>query len=326
MTESWTFAHMTDHHLGSRRSYRFREDFECRWRSVKRQIAESGAELLLVGGDLTRDGDTHEFEYLQAREDLDTLPMPSFVIPGNMDVGNKHTEREGPREARSDIALNMTSERLTLFATYFGPIFWTFMHRGVRFSGFYAAVAGSGLPEEQRLWRFLEHLTKLPPVRHHVAMMHYWPYIESPDEPNWDITKPEEYLPWYFGIDQPYRGRMLDMLREAGVTDLLCGHVHTGRPPEELGDMTIHRAPSVSSTAQMTDRWDEIETRVGFQLCTVREDDIDVQFVPSDDQCEGEMVVWGPGGHPKLHERDYSVAQEQPPLAPDPWLLESTGR
>ena len=53
------------------------------------------------------------------------------------------------------------------------------MHRGVRFSGFYSVVAGSGLPHEQRLWRFLER-ADLPDARHHVAVMHCWPFMEQP--------------------------------------------------------------------------------------------------------------------------------------------------
>jgi len=146
----FVFLHINDHHIGTPRSYRFRPAVNRRWAAIKRQMSDTGADLLLVGGDLTRDGDTHESEYQMAREDLETLPFPCHVIPGNMDVGNKHTGREGPSDTRDDVALNMTSDRLRLFASHFGPINWSFVHRGVRFTGFYAAVAGSGLPEEQR--------------------------------------------------------------------------------------------------------------------------------------------------------------------------------
>jgi hypothetical protein len=183
MAGPWTFLHINDHHIGTPRSYRFRPAINRRWAAIKRQMAAIPADLLLIGGDLTRDGDTHEYEYQLAREDLDTLPFPSFIIPGNMDVGNKHTDREGPGADRDDLALDVTSRRLQLFASYFGPIQWTFVHRGVRFSGFYAAVAGSGLREEERFWRLLERLAKLPPTEHHVAMMHYWPFIDRLDEP-----------------------------------------------------------------------------------------------------------------------------------------------
>ena len=74
---AWTFLHVNDSHLGTPRSYRFRPAINRRWAAIKQQIAAEPAELLLHGGDLTRDGDTHEFEYQQAREDLDSLPFPA---------------------------------------------------------------------------------------------------------------------------------------------------------------------------------------------------------------------------------------------------------
>ena len=77
----WTFLHVNDSHLGTPRSYRFRPAINRRWAAIKRQIAATGADLLLHGGDLTRDGETHEFEYRQAREDLDSFLFPAFVHP-----------------------------------------------------------------------------------------------------------------------------------------------------------------------------------------------------------------------------------------------------
>jgi len=316
----FSFLHVNDHHIGTARSYRFRPAINRRWAAIKRQMSRTDAELLLVGGDLTRDGDTHEFEYQLAREDLETLPFPFFVIPGNMDVGNKHTDREGPDDARDDIALNMTSERLQLFASYFGPVNWSFLHKEVRFTGFFAAVAGSGLPEEQRFWHFLTRLAELPPARHHVAMMHYWLYMDSLDEPNWDITQKEQYHSWYFSIDRPHRSRIFECLKAAGVNLLFCGHVHTGRSVETVHGIRIYRTSAAGNTPQLADRWDEVETRFGFHHCRVGDDGLTVTFVPGDDQCE-ELDSYGPGGHPRIADRDYALAREMPPLAPDPWLL-----
>ena len=140
----------------SPRSFRFRPAVNRRWAAIKQQLADSGAELLLHGGDLTRDGEIHEFEYRQARDDLDTLPFPTFIIPGNMDVGNKHTTKAGTMREWDDVSLNMTAERLDLFASYFGPAHWSFLHKNVRFTGFFAAVAGTGFRQEEQLWHLLE--------------------------------------------------------------------------------------------------------------------------------------------------------------------------
>ena len=312
---SWSFLHANDSHMGSPQSFRFRPAINRRWLAIHEQMSASGADLLLHGGDLTRDGELHEFEYEQARHDLDMLPFPTHVIPGNMDVGNKFTERTGTWRPWDDRQLCMTAERLELFSSYFGPIHWTFLHREVRFTGFFAAVAGSGLPQEACLWKILEGLPELPEARHHVAVMHYWPFIESPDEPAWDITDPKQYNNWYFSIDPPHRGRLLDLLRAASVEILFCGHVHTGRPVQEHSGLRIYRTPAAGNTAQMEDRWPDSDTRFGFHRCDVTSTGIEVTFVPGTDQCE-EFGTWGPWGHPEPHERDYSLAVEQPSLAP----------
>ena len=326
MTDSshtWTFLHVNDSHMGTPRSYRFRPAINQRWAAIKQQIEQESADLLLHGGDLTRDGQTHSFEIEQAAEDLSSIPFPIHVIPGNMDVGNKHTHVNGRKKRWDplglgwhDPELNMTGERLDLFSRFFGDIQWTFIHRDVRFTGFYAAVAGSGLPQEQQFWEFMEMLPTLEHTRHHVAVMHYWLFMEDPDEPDWDLTNEEEYDNWYFSISPPHRQRIWKILRQAGVDILFCGHVHTARPVQHLDGIRIYRTQAAGNTAQLTDRWKEIDTRFGYHRCTVVDDRIDVEFILGDDQCE-EFGTYGPLGHPKVEDRDYSVAQQHPPIEPD---------
>lgn len=321
MNANWTFLHVNDNHMGTPRSYRFRPAINKRWAAIKRQMSVEPADLLLHGGDLTRDGETHEFEYLQAREDLETLPYPFFAIPGNMDVGNKHAMVNGVKRKWDDKGLgwhdpdlNMTAERLDLFSSYFGPIHWTFQHRAVRFTGFFAAVAGTGLPHEERMWRMLESLANLPKSEHHVAVMHYWPFMESLSEPAWDLTQADQYDNWYFSIDPPHRQRLWDLLTKAGVELLFCGHVHTGRTVQEVDGIRIYRTPAAGNTSQLAERWTDSETRFGYSRCHVRPGkSIDVELVLGSDQCD-EFDTYGPLGHPPVNERDYSVAREQPHL------------
>ncbi len=320
--QAWTFLHVNDSHMGTPRSDRFRPAINRRWVAIKEQMAATGAELLLHGGDLTRDGETHEFEIQQAREDLETLPFPTFVIPGNMDVGNKHARQNGVKRkwdalglGWNDPDLNMTAHRLDLFSSYFGPIHWTIVFRNVRFTGFFAAVAGSGLPHEQRFWRMLERLPQLPRARHHVAMMHYWPFMERPDESAWDLSDADQYDNWYFSIDPPHRQRLWSALRAARVDILFCGHVHTGRPAQVVDGIRVYRTQAAGNTAQLAERWPDADTRFGFQRCEVTDAGIEVTFIPGSDQCD-EFDSFGPMGHPPIDQRDYSAAREQPPLDP----------
>ena len=320
--KGWTFLHVNDSHMGTPRSYRFRPAINRRWAAILRQISGIDAEFLLHGGDLTRDGETHEFEYQQAREDLEKLPFPTFVIPGNMDVGNKHATRNGAKPKWSELGLdwndpdcNMTSRSLDFFSSYFGPVHWTFLYRGVRFTGFFAAMAGSSLPQEERLWRMLERIPNLPPARQHVAMMHYWPFMEQPDEPAWDLTDPDHYDNWYFSIGPPHRQRLWELLQASGVDILFCGHVHTGRPVQVVDGIRLYRTQSAGNSAQLAERWSDADTRYGFHRCDVTQDGIQVSFVLGEDQCE-EFDSYGPMGHPGIKTRDYSVAREKPPLVP----------
>lgn len=312
----WTFLHACDSHLGTPRSYRFRPAINQRWTAITRQMSQIDAQFLLHGGDLTRDGESHEFEYQVARDDLDALPFPTFVIPGNMDVGNKPTTQRGSLRYWDDSQIVMTDRRMELFASWFGPIHWSFLFRGVRFTGFFAAVAGSGLPQEQHLWRMLEKLPQLPHGRHHVAVMHYWPFMEELNEPAWDLTQDAEYDNWYFSIDPPHRQRLWSLLKAAQVDTLFCGHVHTGRPMQLVDGIRLYRSPPGGNTAQLSERWPDAETRFGFHRCDVTDDGIEVTFVPGDDQCD-EFGTFGPWGHPAIEDRDYSAAQQQPALEPD---------
>ena len=321
--QPWTFLHVNDSHMGTPRSYRFRPAINQRWAAIKRQMSAIGAEFLLHGGDLTRDGQTHEYEFQQALADLKTMPFPTYVIPGNMDVGNKHARVNGSKPRWDpqglgwhDPDLNMTAERLDLFASYFGPLQWTFLHRHVRFTGFFAALAGTGLPQEQAFWDLLESLPQLPTADHHVAVMHYWPFMESPDEPDWDLRKGTEWDNWYFSINPPHRQRVWRLLQEARVEVLFCGHVHTGRPPQLVDGIRLYRTPAAGNTAQLQERWPDAVTRFGFHRCEVTSSGIHIEFVPGSDQC-AEFGTYGPMGHPPVGDRDYGVAREHPPLTPD---------
>ena len=320
--EGWTFLHVNDSHMGTPRSYRFRPAINRRWAAIRHQMTGIDGEFLLHGGDLTRDGETHEFEYQQAREDLETLPFPSFVIPGNMDVGNKRALQNGAKPKWAELGLdwndadcNMTSRSLEFFSSYFGPVHWTFLYRGVRFTGFFAALAGSGLPQEERFWQMLERIPELPPARQHVAVMHYWPFMEQPDEPAWDLTDPDQYDNWYFSIDPPHRQRLWELLRASRVDILFCGHVHTGRPVQVVDGIRLYRTQSAGNSAQLAERWSDADTRYGFHRGDVTRDGIQVSFVLGEDQCE-EFDSYGPMGHPGIKTRDYSLARENPPLVP----------
>lgn len=101
----WKFVHLADIQFGSPRSFRFEPAWNENWYTAKEQILRIKPDLILLGGDLSADGWLHRFEPEAIKAELDSLPFPYHAIPGNMDVGNKHTVqfRTFAKTARSPV-------------------------------------------------------------------------------------------------------------------------------------------------------------------------------------------------------------------------------
>lgn len=309
---TWRFIHLADIQPGSPRSFRYCADWLGNWRVAKRQIRELAPDLVLVGGDLTRDGNVHRFELEQMRDELAGLGCPWHVVPGNMDTGNKRaTSDPGFRANPSQYAateLAVTSGQLRQFASVFGPLWWSFDHRGVRFSGCPDLVVNSGLPEEEQFWHWAAEQVRRPPARHHVWIMHYALFSDHPQEPNWGIADPEHYHDWYFTVDQPGRRRLLELFRATGATHVISGHIHCRRTVHACG-IRFDYAPA-TAFGQWGDRWPDGDDSPGFLEYTVAESGIDCRFVPLAECCVG-GVRYGLGAHPRPERRDYGEALEQ---------------
>lgn len=297
----WRFVHATDIHIGSPRSYRFAPAWNENWATAAAQIRGLAPDLLLVGGDLTRDGNLNACEFDAARAAIDAAGAPWHAIPGNMDTGNKHADRQGARDDRDDVACNVTDAQLQVFRDRVGPVTWTFVHREVRFSGCYEIVAGTGLAADAALTAWLASLAALPPVRAHVMLNHYPLFTDTPADPPRDLTREADYLDWYFSVDPAPRRTLLDAYRRAGVTHVLSGHIHCRRPPLGFEGITFGFGAS-TAFAQWSERWPDGDARLGFQVFTVTDAGITGEFVPLR-SLSTRTDGWGPGGHPRPEAR-----------------------
>lgn len=300
---SWTFAHVTDIHIGSERSYRFNPALNENWATATGQLKAIAPDLLLVGGDIARDGNIHDFELAHSCAALDRTGIPWHVIPGNMDTGNKVTDRQGPSTEREDSALSVTEESLQRFNRLTRPSPWTFDHRGVRFSGFYEIITGTGLPSDHEARQWLVELASLPPVRWHVMLNHYPLFVHEPDEGAYDLTDPDHYHDWYFGLEPGPRKRLMTAYREAGVTHVLSGHIHCRRPPVEVDGIVYCKGPS-TAFPQFGDHFPDGDDTLGFLTFTVTPEAIHPAFVPLE-TVSRRTDARGPGGHPKPEARIY---------------------
>jgi len=303
--QPWSFIHITDIHVGSPRSFRYAPAWNENWQSARQQMLDIQPDLLLIGGDIARDGLIHRFELENIKLDLDALPFPYHVIPGNMDIGNKKTQVAGPR--RDDVSLNVQLEALEQFQEVFGALWWRTEHRNIRFSGFCDILINSGLPLEQDLWDWMEAQKVLPPVQHHVWLMHYALFVDTPEEPNFDIASKETYHDWYFGIDEPGRSRLYEVFKNTQADIVLSGHIHC-RKYQQTDGIRFYKGPA-TSFPQWPDRWPDGDATLGFQHFNVTDDGIEYTFIPLN--YVSSTKGYGPGGHPQPEERDYGLAWEK---------------
>ncbi len=306
----WTFIHVADIQPGSPKSYRYNPSWIKNWKQARKQIAAINPDLLLVGGDVTRDGSIHRYELEEMKADFSTLPFPVHVVAGNMDTGNKHTDRNGLHRGPdqcTDLALNVTSTQLQQFAAVFGPLWWTVDHKDVRFSGFADMVINSGLPEEDEFWKWAENEKKRPKVKHHVWIMHYAMFADDIDEPNWDLADPDNYANWYFCIDNPGRGRLLELFKATGTDIVISGHIHCHHVVSAEG-IRFEIVPA-TGFGQWGNRWPDGDDSLGFLKYDVTDEGIESTFIPLTQTFN--LEGYGPGGHPAPHVRDYSLAWEK---------------
>lgn len=330
----WRFVAVADMQPGSPRSYRFRPAWLENWRTARKQIVAMNPDLILVGGDLTRDGTLHRWELEEMKADLDSTGIPYRVIPGNMDVGNKHTAVEGPLAGRRDTELGIRSQWLARFEAVFGPSRWTFVHKNVRFSGFCDLLLGSGLPEEAELldWLDVRRRRGVAPTGatdgegstanpatvfggegarradHHIWLMHCPLFVDRPDEKTWDIRREEEYRHWYFTVEQSYRERLFAVFAESGADRVITGHVHCRKDHYARG-IHFDLAPS-TAFSQWDDHWVDGDPTLGFYRFDVAAARFEKTFVPLE-RVSTRTDGYGPGGHPPPEERDYSRAWER---------------
>ena len=242
----WSFVHVSDIHVGSPRSYRFQPAWNENWQTARQQIQALDPGLVLVGGDLTRDGATHLEELELIKEDLRALGPECLIIPGNHEVGNKWSPD-------STVAIN--ESYLKRYASVFGASEWSVV-RGtgvnrVRFTGIDAFKLGSRLPQEAKLRAWLDQMTHDSTCANHVWMLHPALFADRFDEPDFD--RKQDRVPWYFGLNRNDRNYLWDVIKRTGGTHVISGHIHCRRHLQVEG-VEIHLAPA-TAFPQWGERW-----------------------------------------------------------------------
>ncbi|AUL13704.1 hypothetical protein B7P02_01800 [Bordetella bronchiseptica] len=138
------------------------------------------------------------------------LQAPFYIAPGNHDIGDKHLP--------GNPAACISADSCDKYEQHFGAQWQAFTEGNVCFIIINACLLGSGLPQEDAQWQFLQSrlAEEKAAGRRLFLFTHYPPFVTAPDEEN-----------HYDNIDHGPRRRLLELTASAGVEALFAGHVHT---------------------------------------------------------------------------------------------------
>jgi len=216
MSDSFTFVHLTDFHIGDPRGLMENPKEIIGWKAARKVVEEINLlnpDFVIISGDLTF-GQLYPFEYTfeykTCYEILQDFTVPTYLCPGNHD-GYVQTFQDG----------------LKFWENYFGPLYYSFDYQNTHFLsinsydwpykarlGFSYLVFNWGGSIQQDQLNWIENdLTSYSEVDQTIMMMHH--------NPLWD-TKGDSLL----GNGYYNRDALLNLIRSNNVDAVFDGHVH----------------------------------------------------------------------------------------------------
>ncbi len=193
IAQPFTFAHVTDTHVGGSTGA---DDLR---RTVSDINTLPGIAFVILSGDVTEFGSDEELRL--ARQILDSLQVPWYVIPGNHDT-------------------NWSENGGNTFRTVFGAETFSFTYGGYRFAGTNSGpnmrMSPGQVPRENLVW--LDSLFAAGPDPHQpLIYINHYPQDSSLNN-------------WYEAIDR---------IKTQKIQLMLCGHGHTNKKEEFEGIPSI---------------------------------------------------------------------------------------
>lgn len=256
MTDSYTFVHLTDFHIGDPRG--LTENFKeiIGWKASRKTIEEINLlnpDFVIISGDLTF-GQLYPFEYTfeypKCYEILQEFNVPTYLCPGNHD-GYVQTFQDG----------------LTFWEDYFGPQYYSFDYHDTHFLsinsydwpykarlGFSYVVFnwGGSIQEDQLAW-IENDLSTHSEAGQTYMMMHH--------NPLWDTTGDSLVGNGYYNQEE-----LLHLIRTNGVDAVFDGHVH-------YDDITLDNGTLYVTTTTASSSLDE-DGYWGYRLINVEDNAI----------------------------------------------------
>jgi 3',5'-cyclic AMP phosphodiesterase CpdA len=201
---------VSDSHLTARLA-----DSGRNWSAALRYMESSAPDLVVHVGDLSMDGAHDAPDLAYGRAQMDKVPAPWRVVPGNHDIGDTVSPHVDPDDV-------VTAGRLSRWCGLFGPDHWTTDLGAWHLVGVNAQLFGTSLPAEADQWDFLEHeFARSHEAERRVLLVVHKPVAASDAE--------LAAAPPYRFVTSPARERLWERAKEAGVAAVLSGHVHQSR-------------------------------------------------------------------------------------------------
>lgn len=263
---------VSDLHLGSAAGAERQREADIAWTQFADRVRADPPELIVVTGDIVVDDPDFLDDHRYAQERLAELGVATMVLPGNHDVGD-HPVRDGlPPDWHGAV---VTEERIRQWESLWGPSRhlqetgdWTLI-------GLNSQLFGSGLPQEQEQWEWLqEHALPRAAHRRCAVFLHEALHLR----PEYEDTTPDN---GWMSIPAAASERLAATLAAAEVD--LVGSGHTHRFAQwRLGGLAAVNAPSlvgpIPVRASMVQPFGDTEP--GWVELTLSTDGVEIAHVP----------------------------------------------
>jgi len=185
------------------------------WAAALRHMERFQPDFVVHVGDLSMDGTHDVAELAFGRAQMDAVPAPWRVIPGNHDIGDCGSAHIDPDDV-------VTTARVERWCEVFGPDRWTIDLGRWRLVGLNAQLFGTGLPREAEQWDFVEEsFREAGAAGQRLLLVTHKPIAATDSE--------LAQAPPYRFVASPAREHLWERAKDAGAHAVLSGHVHQAR-------------------------------------------------------------------------------------------------
>lgn len=179
--------------------------YQSNFEKAIQQVNNARVDAVVLTGDLTEDGTKDE--YADFKRLVKRFNAPSFMLPGNHDIGNKKIGGK-----KNEISF----KRLIDYHLIIGRSWFSTEIGGVRLIGVNSMLFGSGFKKELQMWKFLESELGKKSTKPLLVFMHYPPFRDKPEEKGGE----------YWNLEPAQRFRLFGLFQQADVNGVFSGHLH----------------------------------------------------------------------------------------------------